>query len=638
MPLSSTLPADGKSTQTLTLDLKDEQGNPLDMPATDVIIDTGTQKAARAGAAPGGAKVGALEKTAPGVYTVTVTAGTLQETLVLTPVVGGVRMTPSRVVINAVPPSGTNSTVSTDKTSITANGQDSMTVTFVAKDANNNPIPGIASDITFKVVDKNGNPAPAGAVTVSPATEIAPPGTYTATVTGTGAGNYTLIPEYNNTPVDNGLKVPVELKAGDTPDGTQSTLAVPSPQSITADGESASTLSVTAKDAQGNLIKDLSGVTFAVTDGNGNPVTEGVTVSTTTNAGDGTYTAQLKGTKAGTYTVTPMSNGTAIGSLSNTVTLTAGTTPDGTISTFSASQAGIIADDHDATTLTFHAKDAQGNAITGLTGLTFVATPATGATVSAVTEMGDGVYRATMTSTQEGGYTVVPQLSGAPVAGLSATINVAGVATAVSGILVNGYTFSPTSGFPHTGFTGAKFTVQLNGGEPTDYNWTSSASWAPVGPNGVVEFTGEGDNAEITITATHKSSPTIAISYVFRAQYWVVFNNTPRLYSGAVGYCSGLGNGFTMMTSAQAGGSYDSTAPTPSLTRGQVGSVWSEWGNMTAYPNTPSAPLGNDGTWTSTTYNHEGEARKRQVRCNTGVMGYANPETIEKETECRRAL
>ncbi|WP_261281007.1 Ig-like domain-containing protein, partial [Serratia marcescens] len=236
--------------------------------------------------------------------------------------------------------------------------------------------------------DKNGNPAPAGAVTVSPATEIAPPGTYTATVTGTGAGDYTLIPEYNNTPVDNGLKVPVELKAGDTPDGTQSTLAAPSPQSITADGVSTSTLSVTAKDAQGNLIKDLSGVTFAVTDSSGNPVTDGVTVSATTNAGDGTYTAQLSGTKAGTYTVTPMNNGTAIGGLSNTVTLTAGTTPDGTISTFSASQAGIIADDHDATTLTFHAKDAQGNAITGLTGLTFVATPATGATVSAVTEMG----------------------------------------------------------------------------------------------------------------------------------------------------------------------------------------------------------------------------------------------------------
>uniref|UniRef100_UPI001C37643C Ig-like domain-containing protein n=1 Tax=Serratia marcescens TaxID=615 RepID=UPI001C37643C len=98
-------------------------------------------------------------------------------------------------------PSPTNSTVSTDKESITADGQDSMTITFVAKDANNNPIPGIAGDITFKVVDSQGNPAPAGAVTVSPATEISPPGTYTATLTGDKADSYTVIPQYNGNPV-----------------------------------------------------------------------------------------------------------------------------------------------------------------------------------------------------------------------------------------------------------------------------------------------------------------------------------------------------------------------------------------------------------------------------------------------------
>ncbi|HCR2979790.1 TPA: hypothetical protein ON189_004997, partial [Serratia marcescens] len=183
-------------------------------------------------------------------------------------------------------PDGTHSTVSTDKSSITADGQDSMTLTFVAKDANDNPIPGIADDITFRVVDGNGNPAPAGAVTVSPATEIAPPGTYTATLTGEKADSYTVIPQYNGNAVGN-LEVPVELKAGETPDGTQSTFAAPSPQSITADGTSTSTLSVTAKDANGNLINDLTGVTFAVTDGSGNPVTSGVTVGSTTHVGNG---------------------------------------------------------------------------------------------------------------------------------------------------------------------------------------------------------------------------------------------------------------------------------------------------------------------------------------------------------------
>ncbi|WP_260627423.1 MULTISPECIES: invasin domain 3-containing protein, partial [unclassified Serratia (in: enterobacteria)] len=75
---------------------------------------------------------------------------------------------------------------------------DSATITFEAKDSNNNPIPGIADDITFQVVDKDGNPAPAGTITVSKATEITPPGTYTATLTGEKAGEYTVIPQYNN--------------------------------------------------------------------------------------------------------------------------------------------------------------------------------------------------------------------------------------------------------------------------------------------------------------------------------------------------------------------------------------------------------------------------------------------------------
>ncbi|MGQ5837815.1 Ig-like domain-containing protein, partial [Serratia sp. IR-2025] len=454
-----------------------------------------------------------------------------------------------------------------------------------------NPIPGIADDITFKVVDKDGNPAPAGAVTVSPATEITPPGTYTATLTGEKADSYTVIPQYNGNAVGN-LEVPVELKAGETPDGTQSTFAAPNPQSITADGTSTSTLSVTAKDANGNLINDLTGVTFAVTDGSGNPVTSGVTVGSTTHAGNGVYTAQLSGTVAGTYTVVPQNNGAAIGSLSGTVTLTAGTTPDAGAgnSTLTASPASIVADNTATSTLTFTAKDAYGNLIAGLTGLvvtvtgsggnpagdgevtvsavtesgtagvytatlsgtradtytaaltlngaaiaglgatvtltagttpdgtqsmfysdvgaiipdgvdtahltleakdafgnaitglvaaglTFTLTPASAdMTLGAVTEVSDGRYTATLTGTQVGDYQVTPAINGTPIGSLGELIHVAAVATDVQDILVNGYTFAKDAGFPKTGFVGAKFTVQLNGGEPTDYTWTSTAA------------------------------------------------------------------------------------------------------------------------------------------------------------------
>ncbi|WP_217694697.1 Ig-like domain-containing protein, partial [Serratia marcescens] len=94
------------------------------------------------------------------------------------------------------------------------------------------------------------------------------------TLTGDKADSYTVIPQYNGNPVGD-LEVPVELKADTTPDAGpgNSTFTPPSPQSITANGTDTSTLSFTAKDAKGNLISGLTGVTFAVTDGNGNPVT-----------------------------------------------------------------------------------------------------------------------------------------------------------------------------------------------------------------------------------------------------------------------------------------------------------------------------------------------------------------------------
>ncbi|WP_273830798.1 inverse autotransporter beta domain-containing protein, partial [Serratia bockelmannii] len=206
-PLSSTLPADGKSTQVLTLSIKDTQGQPVDVPASEISIGKSALKSAT---------VSAADKTATGVYAITVTAGTDVETVVLTPTVNGVTLDPARVVISSTAPSDTNSTVETDKDSIKADGVDSLTVTFTAKDDNGNLIPGIADDITFKVVDKDGNPAPAGAVTVTPAVEVTPAGTYTTTITGTKAGDYQVIPQYDGSAVGN-LEVPIELKADETP-------------------------------------------------------------------------------------------------------------------------------------------------------------------------------------------------------------------------------------------------------------------------------------------------------------------------------------------------------------------------------------------------------------------------------------
>ncbi|MGP2819983.1 inverse autotransporter beta domain-containing protein [Serratia marcescens] len=469
-PLDSMLVADGKSTQHLTLSVRDAQGNAVDVPVSEISIDTGNLKSA---------SVSSPVKKAIGEFEVTVTAGVDEEIVTLTPSVSGVKLDTARVAINKAFPSSVNST-------------------FAA-----------------------------------------------------------------------------------------------SPKSIAADDTATSTLTFTAKDANGNLITTLNAgdVSFGITAAGGD--TSKVTLGAVTKVSDGVFTATLKGTLADTYTIVPAANGTPVSGLSDTVTLTAGTTPDGTRSTFSSDVGAIIPDGTDTATLSFVAKDAYDNAISGLAGLTFVATPS-GATLSAVTEVGNGIYTATMTSTQTGSYTVVPQLNGSQVGSLGETISVATVATAVQDILVNGYTYAVDAGFPKTGFAGAKFTVQLNGGEPTDYTWTSSASWASVSAGGEVTFTGKGDSTPVTVTATSKLDPTKAFEYTFTLNDWYINNgSTTMTWSAANTYCTN--QGASLATRLQLGG--------PQMTvgqynvRGTVGSLWSEWGNLSTY--TGSGLPSSSFPWTS---------------------------------------
>ncbi|MEN4170986.1 Ig-like domain-containing protein, partial [Serratia marcescens] len=336
----------------------------------------------------------------------------------------------------------------------------------------------------------------------------------------------------------------------------------------------------------------------------------------------------LKGTLADTYTIVPAANGTPVSGLSDTVTLTAGTTPDGTRSTFSSDVGAIIPDGTDTATLSFVAKDAYDNAISGLAGLTFVATPS-GATLSAVTEVGNGIYTATMTSTQTGSYTVVPQLNGSQVGSLGETISVATVATAVQDILVNGYTYAVDAGFPKTGFAGAKFTVQLNGGEPTDYTWTSSASWASVSADGEVTFTGKGDSTPVTVTATSKLDPTKAFEYTFTLNDWYIDNgSTAMTWSAANTYCTN--QGASLATRLQLGG--------PQMTageynvRGTVGSLWSEWGDVSTHTGSP-LPSSSDA-WTSEVYS---SSSHYNIRLSTGRVRY-DSSSYHNYVACRQGL
>ncbi|MGQ5837821.1 YrIlm family inverse autotransporter adhesin, partial [Serratia sp. IR-2025] len=150
------------------------------------------------------------------------------------------------------------------------------------------------------------------------------------------------------------------------------------------------------------------------------------------------------------------------------------------------------------------------------------------------------------------------------------------------------------AGFPKTGFVGAKFTVQLNGGEPTDYTWTSTAAWAPVDDSGVVSFTGQGTSAPVTITATSKADASKAFSYTFTLNDWYINNgSTLMTWANANTWCTN--QGLSLPTRLELGGT--ATAVGTYNARGTVESLWSEWGDLTKYAGSGFPSSGY--TWTS---------------------------------------
>ena len=132
------------------------------------------------------------------------------------------------------------------------------------------------------------------------------------------------------------------------PSATTSTL-VASPGSVTADGVSTTTLTVTVEDAHGNLVPNAA-VTLA---GSGTNNSFGA-ISGTTNA-NGVFTTTLASTLAQTETITATE-----GSVQETTSVTFNPgAPSATTSTLVASPGSVTADGVSTTTLTVTVEDAM---------------------------------------------------------------------------------------------------------------------------------------------------------------------------------------------------------------------------------------------------------------------------------------
>ncbi|UAN21467.1 Ig-like domain-containing protein [Enterobacter sp. JBIWA003] len=535
----ATIAADGVAASTLTLTLRDALNNPV------------SGQAVAFASTLGGVTFSTVTDNGDGSYTATLT-GTTAGAAAVSATLGGAAfgVAPAGVTLTAGAPDAARSSLAAAPATIAADGVAASTLTLTLRDALNNPVSGQAvafastlGGVTFSTVTDNGD------------------GSYTATLTGTTAGAAAVSATLGGAAFGV-APAGVTLTAG-APDAARSSLAA-APATIAADGVAASTLTLTLRDALNNPVSGQA-VAFASTLG-------GVTFSTVTDNGDGSYTATLTGTTAGAAAVSATLGGAAFGVAPAGVTLTAGA-PDAARSSLAAAPATIVADGVAASTLTLTLRDALNNPVSGQA-VAFASTLG-GVTFSTVTDNGDGSYTATLTGTTAGAAAVSATLGGAAFGVAPAGVTLTGE---ITGVTAGGFTFATTAGFPTTGFNNASFTINTVGAA-AGYNWTSSdTSWVSVSSTGRVTFTAEGTTSPVTITATPIAGGD-ALTYTFTVNKWFINNGATRLTgNNARDWCIGRALNLPVLSDMTVNNSNIATG-----VRG-IGALWNEWGALAVYP------------------------------------------------------
>ena len=380
---------------TLTLTARDPGGN-LVSGLTEVAFDhTG-------GESPG--EISAVTDQGDGTYTATFTgqtagtATTLQATIELETVT---QTADVAVTLGAVSLSGSSLAVSEP----TVAAGESVTLTLMARDAGGNLLAGL----TNVALDHTGGTSTGD---ISAVTDHGD-GTYTATFTGQTVGTATTLQTtVDGETVAKAADVTVVLGAVSL---SGSSLAVSKPTVVA--GETVS-LTLTARDAGGNLLAGLANVALDHTGG-----TSIGDISAVTDHGDGTYTATFTGRTVGTATTLQATvDGETVAQAADVAVMVGA--PSLTLSTVDV-WAPTVAAGEDVT-LTLTARDPGGNLLAGLTDVAFghIGGSSNG-DISAVTDQGDGTYTATFTGQTAGTATTLQAtIDGEAVASTLPTVNV----------------------------------------------------------------------------------------------------------------------------------------------------------------------------------------------------------------------
>jgi hypothetical protein len=321
----SSVTADGVSSATLTTTVRDVHGNAV---AGQLVTLAASGSNSLLSPASG-------TTDAAGVFSAALTS-TTAETKTITATAGAASAS-TTVTFTAGAPSAGTTTFVASPTTVTADGSSLSTLTVSVRDANGNPVAGQGVSVASTGTGNTFSPA-SGSTDAS--------GVFTATFASTAAQAKTLTATLGGVTKTTG----VAFTAG-APSGAKTTL-VPSPTSVTADGTSTATLTVTVADAFNNPVANQN-VTLSTT---GSSTT--FTPSAGTTDASGVFTATAASTVAQTESITATAGAAQA---SANLTFTAGA-PAGATSSVAVNP-NMLADDGTSTTIvTVTAKDAQGNA------------------------------------------------------------------------------------------------------------------------------------------------------------------------------------------------------------------------------------------------------------------------------------
>jgi len=285
--------------------------------------------------------IGAVQDNGDGTYSATLQS-TVPGTATITGTVEGEAITDDATVTYSPGPiSVSQTTITADPTSITANGSSTSTITVQAKDAYGNNLTTGGSTVVLQT-----DLGDLGGVTDNSN------GTYTATLTSTITGTATITGFVQG--IDDPFSDTATVTFTPGPASAAMTVITADPTSITASGTSTSVITVQAKDENGNNLTSGGATVILQTDRG--------SIGAVTDNSNGTYTATLtSSTSVETATITGTINSSNI-----TDTATVDFTP--VVATMLLVEAPSNATGGTAFNVTVTATDANSNTDAGYTG------------------------------------------------------------------------------------------------------------------------------------------------------------------------------------------------------------------------------------------------------------------------------